>query len=391
MAAGNDDDDDEVLVVDAPRDSSMGLGRDSLSSSKRCSTGSSGSGAADEEDIEMVGRTGCNSLGDFPHPRYICPTYTFVKGKHASHNTPHCAKCFCYVCDSVGECAILFVLQFTWNVDSLPPICCWVALLLSVCPIDYSQTKSLANLTPSSFSPDSILALTLVEECESWHAHCGAWNGEHWTVMRAIKKRNGTVPPHLAAAAASSGSSFGSSSASSSSASHARPWSSSPSSSDPARRDSTAAVMSARLPPELPTVASRGPCLDCSSTRMAASLPLFSTSPASSSSSAHHRVLGTATIDFYVAHQISTAARTEKILGRITERRHRQECLSLTSASTLPQVLFHASYYWITPRVPHYRTGEQVKVLGKDGQPESSEAKILSSASNSRGEWEYKV
>jgi hypothetical protein len=100
-AAGHDDD-DEVQVVDAPRASSMGTGRDSLSSSNRSSTGSSG-GAVAEADFEMVGRTGCNSVGDFPHPRYICPTHPFVKGRDNSHNAPYCAKCFCYVCDIIGQ------------------------------------------------------------------------------------------------------------------------------------------------------------------------------------------------------------------------------------------------------------------------------------------------
>jgi hypothetical protein len=76
-----------------------------------------------------------------------------------------------------------------------------------------------------------------------------------------------------------------------------------------------------------------------------------------------------------------------------TSGRHRKECLALTSSSTLAQVLFHAESWWIIPKVVHYRTGEQVQVLGKEGRPECQghEARVVSSTRHLSGEMEYTV
>ena len=96
------DSDDEVLVVDAPRAAEAAMARGSPQRSARASGG--GEGVGSDEELQVVGRTGCNSLGDFPHPRHICPARAFVQGGATAQNAAFCAKCFCYVCDIAGQC-----------------------------------------------------------------------------------------------------------------------------------------------------------------------------------------------------------------------------------------------------------------------------------------------
>mmetsp|Transcript_37272 Transcript_37272/g.83462 ORF Transcript_37272/g.83462 Transcript_37272/m.83462 type:complete len:200 (+) Transcript_37272:248-847(+) len=101
-------------------------------------------GGDGDEEIAMVGRTGQNSLGDFPHPRHDCPSKPFTRHGSAGQNRPVCDNCFCFVCDLKAD------------------------------------------------------------ECPKWDQHCGAWNGGQWTSMRAAAKRGTSAAPLAAMMVASS-------------------------------------------------------------------------------------------------------------------------------------------------------------------------------------------
>lgn len=52
-----------------------------------------------EDGIEILSRSGNNSMGDYPHARHMCP-YTKFSEKGSDENLLHCRLCFCYVCDT---------------------------------------------------------------------------------------------------------------------------------------------------------------------------------------------------------------------------------------------------------------------------------------------------
>jgi hypothetical protein len=118
------DDDDDIEVVDGPQ---------AVMEEESSAAATAGLGGGDDEELAVVGRTGANSLGDYPHPRHVCPSKPFVKGGSVTQNTPVCVQCYCYVCDLKAD------------------------------------------------------------ECDFWEAHCGAWNGSHWLAMRQAKKKGGAA------------------------------------------------------------------------------------------------------------------------------------------------------------------------------------------------------
>jgi hypothetical protein len=50
------------------------------------------------DGIEILSRSGSNSLGDYPHGRHICPYMSFNKDG-SEDNLLFCPQCYCYVCD----------------------------------------------------------------------------------------------------------------------------------------------------------------------------------------------------------------------------------------------------------------------------------------------------
>lgn len=80
-------DEDDVVMVDAPAAAPLNE-----------------TAEVDEDGVVIVGRTGQNSVEDFPHARHECGVHPFTPG-NADKNEVVCPNCWCFVCDKkVAEC-----------------------------------------------------------------------------------------------------------------------------------------------------------------------------------------------------------------------------------------------------------------------------------------------